>query len=267
MWWNGEVVVVVVGGAVTFVIDAARLDPPGPTVTNRATAPTASTKTVIVVASRAIRLNRRRRGAAWLGIGSLWLRPGHATPSTEFPPWAECCGQGDAPRNHPSTPFPVRLCREADGPVGGCGMRLTGHRGVTIGSAGQLGHNGPPEQGVVHTPPTTKGDPMSTEETRTVVERHMVALQSGDIDLVMEDYTDDSVFIINLGGVFKGKESIRPFFEASGSMPGFTETAAYAEGDAYFVTWTADGIDLGSDTLIVRDGKIALQTVVVVLAS
>ena len=108
---------------------------------------------------------------------------------------------------------------------------------------------------------------MSTEETRTVVERHMAALQSGDIDLVMEDYTDDSVFIINLGGVFKGRESIRPFFEASGSMPGFTETAAYADGDAYFVTWTADGIDLGSDTLIVRAGKIALQTVVVVLAS
>lgn len=108
---------------------------------------------------------------------------------------------------------------------------------------------------------------MSTEETRTVVERHMAALASGDIDRVMEDYTDDSVFIINLGGVFKGRESIRPFFEASGSMPGFTETAAYAEGDAYFVTWTADGIALGSDTLLVRDGKIALQTVVVVLAS
>jgi ketosteroid isomerase-like protein len=108
---------------------------------------------------------------------------------------------------------------------------------------------------------------MTADETRTFVERHMAALGSGDIDRVMEDYTDDSVFIINLGGVFKGAAAIRPFFEASGSMPGFTETAAYAEGDAYFVTWTADGIDLGCDTIIVRDGKIALQTVVVVLAS
>ena len=108
---------------------------------------------------------------------------------------------------------------------------------------------------------------MSEDETRAVVERHMAALQSGDIDRVMEDYTEESVFIINLGGVFKGKEAIRPFFEASGSMPGFTETAAYAEGDAYFVTWTADGIELGSDTLVVRDGKIALQTAVVVIAS
>ena len=108
---------------------------------------------------------------------------------------------------------------------------------------------------------------MTTEDTRTVVERHMEALRAGDIDRVMEDYTDDSVFIINLGGVFTGADAIRPFFEASGSMLGFVETAAYAEGDTYFVTWTAEGIDLGSDTIVVRDGKIAIQTVVVVLAS
>ena len=108
---------------------------------------------------------------------------------------------------------------------------------------------------------------MTTDDTRAVVERHMAALQSGDIDRVMEDYTDESVFIINLGGVFIGKAAIRPFFEASGSMPGFTETAAFAEGDAYYVTWSADGIELGSDTIVVRDGTIALQTVVVVLAS
>ena len=95
----------------------------------------------------------------------------------------------------------------------------------------------------------------------------MAALQSGDIDKVMDDYTEESVFIINLGGVFKGKDAIRPFFEASGTMPGFAQTAAHAEGDTYYVTWTADGITLGTDTLIVRDGAIAVQTVTVVLAS
>jgi ketosteroid isomerase-like protein len=108
---------------------------------------------------------------------------------------------------------------------------------------------------------------MPTDETRTVVEHHMAALDSGDIDAVMEDYTDDSVFIINMGGVFTGREAIRPFFEASAGMPGFTEIVSFAEGDAYYVTWSADGIQLGSDTIVVRDGKIALQTVVVVLAS
>ena len=107
---------------------------------------------------------------------------------------------------------------------------------------------------------------MSTDETRAVVEHHMAALQAGDIDAVMEDYTDESVFIINLGGVFTGRDAIRPFFEASGSMPGFTETASHAEGDTFYVTWTADGISFGTDTLVVRDGKIAVQTVAVVLA-
>jgi len=107
---------------------------------------------------------------------------------------------------------------------------------------------------------------MSTDETRTVVDRHMAALQSGDIDRVMEDYTDESVFIINLGGVFTGRDAIRPFFEASAGMPGFAETSAFAEGDTYLVTWTADGIGFGSDTIVVRDGKIAVQTVVVVMA-
>ncbi len=108
---------------------------------------------------------------------------------------------------------------------------------------------------------------MSVDETKAVVEHHLEALHAGDIDRVMEDYTDESIFIINLGGVFKGAEAIRPFFEASGSMPGFVETASFTEGDAHYVTWTADGISLGSDTLVVRDGKIVLQTVVVVLAS
>ena len=95
----------------------------------------------------------------------------------------------------------------------------------------------------------------------------MTALQASNIDLVMEDYTDESVVIINLAGVLKGKEAIRPIFEASAGMPGFVETAAFTEGDTHFVTWTADGITMGSDTLIVRDGKIAVQTVVIVLAT
>jgi ketosteroid isomerase-like protein len=113
----------------------------------------------------------------------------------------------------------------------------------------------------------TEGVDVSSDETQAVVDHHMAALQAGDIDTVMEDYTDESVFIINLGGVFTGRDAIRPFFEASGQMPGFTQTAAHVAGDTFYVTWTADGIAFGTDTLVVRDGKIAVQTVSVVLAS
>ena len=72
---------------------------------------------------------------------------------------------------------------------------------------------------------------MSNEATQAVIDRHMDALLAGDVDRIMEDYTDESVFIINLGGVFTGKEAIRPFFEASGQMPGFAQTGAHVAGD------------------------------------
>lgn len=108
---------------------------------------------------------------------------------------------------------------------------------------------------------------MTTEETRAVIDRHMDALHAGDIDAVMEDYTEESVFIVNLGGVAVGPAAIRPFLAAAGQLPGFVETASFTEGDTHYVTWTADGIVFGTDTLVVRGGRIAVQTVAIVLAA
>jgi len=108
---------------------------------------------------------------------------------------------------------------------------------------------------------------VTSEATQAVIDRHMAALQAGDIDTVMEDYTDDSVFIVNLGGVAVGRDAIRPFLAAAGELPGYARTASFTEGDTYYVTWEADGIAFGTDTLIVRDGRIAIQTVSIVLAS
>ena len=108
----------------------------------------------------------------------------------------------------------------------------------------------------------------SSDETRAVVEHHMAALQAGDIDTVMEDYTDESVFIINLGGVFTGRDAIRPVLRGRRApCPGSPRPPPTPQGDTFYVTWTADGIAFGTDTLVVRDGKIAVQTVAVVLAS
>jgi ketosteroid isomerase-like protein len=108
--------------------------------------------------------------------------------------------------------------------------------------------------------------PVTTDETQAVIDRHMAALQTGDIDAVMEDYTDTSVFIVNLGGIAVGPDAIRPFLEAAGQLPGFVQTASFTEGDTHYVTWTADAIAFGTDTLVVRDGHIAIQTVAILLA-
>jgi len=51
----------------------------------------------------------------------------------------------------------------------------------------------PPTRGSSVHPRIAKGITMTTETTRTVVGRHMAALQGGDIDNVMRDYTDESV--------------------------------------------------------------------------
>lgn len=104
---------------------------------------------------------------------------------------------------------------------------------------------------------------MPTAETKAVLDHHMAALDSGDLDDIMSDYTEDSVFISNLGGVIKGLEAIRGVFAMSaGGMAGFEAGVEHVDGEIGFVTWTAEGIALGTDTFVVRDGKVAAQTVV-----
>lgn len=104
---------------------------------------------------------------------------------------------------------------------------------------------------------------MPTAETKAVLDHHTEALDAGDLDAVMSDYTEDSLFISNLGGVLKGLEAIRAVFAMTvGGMAGFEAGLEHVDGEIAFVTWKADGIALGTDTFVVRDGKVAAQTVV-----
>jgi ketosteroid isomerase-like protein len=103
---------------------------------------------------------------------------------------------------------------------------------------------------------------MSTEVTKSVLDHHMAALLADDLDEVMTDYTEDSVFITNLGGVIKGLEGIRGVFGASGAaMAGFEGAVEEVDDDVAFVVWKSDLMPFGTDTFVVRDGKIAVQTV------
>ena len=107
---------------------------------------------------------------------------------------------------------------------------------------------------------------MTSEATQAVIDRHMAALHAGDIDTVMEDYTDD----VGLhrqprgGGRGPGRHP---------SVPRRRRTAAGLRRDHRLHRrghllrhLEADGIAFGTDTLVVRDGKIAVQTVAIVLA-
>jgi hypothetical protein len=106
---------------------------------------------------------------------------------------------------------------------------------------------------------------LSSTATKDVLEHHGAAVLSGDIDAVMEDYTDDSVFISNIGGVLRGVNAIRPVFEMGRDYSSFQGTTQYIEGEVAYATWTAEGVGFGTDTFIIRDGKIVVQTVAIFL--
>jgi ketosteroid isomerase-like protein len=100
-----------------------------------------------------------------------------------------------------------------------------------------------------------------------VFAHHAQALGAGDLDEIVADYADDSVFITP-AGVLRGKEGIRTAFtQLLADVPNATwdlPTQIY-DGDVLFLEWTADAgatrVDDGIDTFVFRDGQITVQTV------
>ena len=106
---------------------------------------------------------------------------------------------------------------------------------------------------------------MTTEAT---IRHHVDALADGDLDEVMADYAEDSVFISN-DNVIRGLAGIGAVFKGALANGGFKvemQHEAY-DGEIGYITWTVPGvITLGTDTFIVRDGKIVVQTSAVAMA-
>ena len=105
--------------------------------------------------------------------------------------------------------------------------------------------------------------------TQQVLEHHLGALAAGDLDAIVSDYTDDST-VIGPDGAVKGRQAIRTFFERgldSLFKPGtyeFTMDTQHVADDIAYIVWHANcasaDIVFGTDTFLIRDGKIALQT-------
>jgi ketosteroid isomerase-like protein len=104
--------------------------------------------------------------------------------------------------------------------------------------------------------------------TEAVVGHHLQCFGARDLEGILSDYTPESV-ICAPNGVVRGREAMvevfRGFFAEFGK-PGTTfnlQQQAY-EGEIGYITWTAETADnsyeLGTDTFLVRDGKIVTQT-------
>lgn len=106
---------------------------------------------------------------------------------------------------------------------------------------------------------------MSTEETKTVVERHLKAIFENPAAAI-DDYADDAAFFTQQG-VFKGKPAIGEFIsQFMGALPSdmfdnFKIEIQQVEGDVAHLVWSAEPYCLlGADTFVVRGGKIVAQT-------
>ena len=105
--------------------------------------------------------------------------------------------------------------------------------------------------------------------TQSVIEHHVQALAEGNLDEIMADYSVDCVFIAN-DNCIVGTDRIRAIFQGAVANGGFAVAMQHAvyHDDAAYITWSVPGmILLGTDTFIVKDEAIVLQTNAVALVS
>src|SRR5258705_8039231 len=104
--------------------------------------------------------------------------------------------------------------------------------------------------------------------TQDVLTPHLACVGKGDLAGMMADYAAESRFFTP-DGLLRGSEAIRGFFRRlfeEFAKPGmsFEMLRQEVDGDTAYIVWKAETADnrfeLGSDTFIVRNGKIVTQT-------
>ena len=104
--------------------------------------------------------------------------------------------------------------------------------------------------------------------TRDVFDHHVRCFGEGDLDGILADYSANAI-LFTPNGPLKGTDAIRPFFEAllaEFGQPGtaFSMNVVSIEGEFAYCLWTAATADnvyeLGTDTLVVREGRIVAQS-------
>ena len=104
--------------------------------------------------------------------------------------------------------------------------------------------------------------------TQEVLTHHLSCVGKGDLASTMADYTAESRFFTP-DGLLRGPEAIRRFFVRlfeEFAKPGmsFEMLRQDIDGDTAYIVWKAETADnrfeVGTDTFIVRNGKIVTQT-------
>jgi ketosteroid isomerase-like protein len=104
--------------------------------------------------------------------------------------------------------------------------------------------------------------------TKDVLDHHLKCFGEGDLDGILSDYAPGAVLFTS-DGPLRGADAMRLLFQAmiaEFGKPGatFSMKQQFVEGDYAYILWTAETADnvheLGTDTFVVRDGKIVAQS-------
>jgi ketosteroid isomerase-like protein len=104
--------------------------------------------------------------------------------------------------------------------------------------------------------------------TKDVLDHHLKSFSEGDLAGILSDYAPGAV-LFTPNGPLRGAEAMRPLFQAlitEFGKPGarFSLGQETIEGDYAYILWTAETADnvyeVATDTFVVRDGKIAVQS-------
>jgi hypothetical protein len=120
------------------------------------------------------------------------------------------------------------------------------------------------------------GTPVSTTtspQPLDVVQGHVQTLGQDNLDVIMKDYSEDSV-LFTPGGLLRGPNEIGAYWGEflKTRPPDFLQASKIlrqdATGEVVYLTWTAEPyIKWAAETFIVRNGKIEVQTIGTYLAT
>lgn len=104
---------------------------------------------------------------------------------------------------------------------------------------------------------------------KPIVVRHFEIAAHGTLDELMADYAHNAVLIGPDGTLYEGKEQVRAGFApvmAQEPRPSLNVTTSVFASNVGYLQWTMvdnEGREFrGSDTFVIADGKIVLQTAV-----
>lgn len=107
----------------------------------------------------------------------------------------------------------------------------------------------------------------STHQTLNVINRHLQAFMTNQgVEAILRDY-DEHAVLYAPDSVYRGVDEIRQFFKRfldnlpEKGLQLFRMRTQEAHGEVGYIVWSVgEVIPLGTDTFVIKDGKIVHQT-------